>query len=114
MPGSKSNHGPVDNIASLFGCTPAGRAPDSMTAPVYRLLSKSVGDWLWSGPPESYCWFSSASAFQLFFTVESSSLFHLRIRLIFMFSDMLQSFTRSDQMSCVYHGRAKGEGCGHM
>ena len=31
---------------------------------------------LWSGPPESNCWFSFASAFQLFLAVESSSLFH--------------------------------------
>ena len=27
-------------------------------------------------PPESYCWFSFASAFQLFLAVESSLLFH--------------------------------------
>ena len=32
----------VNNFASLFGCTPAGRASDSMTAPAERLLSKSV------------------------------------------------------------------------
>ena len=35
---------------------------------------------------ESNCWFSFVSAFQLFLAVESSSLFHLCIRLIFMFS----------------------------
>ena len=35
----------VNNFASLFGCTPAGRASDSMTAPTWRLLSKSVGAW---------------------------------------------------------------------
>ena len=33
----------VDNFASLFSCTPAGRASDSMTSPTYGLLSKSVG-----------------------------------------------------------------------
>ena len=32
----------VKNFASLFGCTPAGRASDCMTAPALRLLSKSV------------------------------------------------------------------------
>ena len=37
----------------------------------------------WSGPPESYCWFSFALAFQLFRAVESSSLFHLCNLLIF-------------------------------
>ena len=35
----------VDNFASLFSCTPAGRASDSMTSPTYGLLSKSVGAW---------------------------------------------------------------------
>ena len=38
---------------------------------------------LWSGPPESYCWFSFALAFQLFRAVKSSSLFHLCNLLIF-------------------------------
>ena len=33
----------VNNISSLFGCTPAGRTSDYMTAPAKRLLSKSVG-----------------------------------------------------------------------
>ena len=33
----------VNKFASLFGCTPAGRASDSITAPALRLLSKSVG-----------------------------------------------------------------------
>ena len=75
--------------------------------------------WLWSGQPESYCWVSFASAFQLFLAVESSSLFHLCIRLIFIFSEMLHwwvrnPFTRTEEMSCVYHGRTKGEGCGHV
>ena len=37
---------------------------------------------------ESNFWFSLASAFQLFLAVESSSLFHLCIRLVFMFSEM--------------------------
>ena len=50
--------------------------------------------WFWSGPPESYCWFSFASAFQLFLAIESSSLFHLCIRLIFMFSEMLHWWVR--------------------
>ena len=36
-----------------------------------------------SSPPESYCWFSSAIAFQLFRAVELSSLFHLCNLLIF-------------------------------
>ena len=39
--------------------------------------------YLWSGPPESYCWFSFALTFQLFRAVESSSLFHLCNLLIF-------------------------------
>ena len=39
--------------------------------------------YLWSGPLESYCWFSFALAFQLFRAVESSSLFHLCNLLIF-------------------------------
>ena len=39
--------------------------------------------YLWSGPPESYCWFSFALAFQLFYAVESSSLFHHCNLLIF-------------------------------
>ena len=33
----------VNTFASLFDGMPAGRASDSMTAPAYRLLSKSVG-----------------------------------------------------------------------
>ena len=41
--------------------------------------------YLWSGPPESYCWFSFALAFQLFRAVE---LFHLCNLLIFVFSEM--------------------------
>ena len=51
--------------------------------------------WLYSGPPESYCWFSFASAFQLFLAVESSLLFHLCIRLSFMFSEMLHWWVRN-------------------
>ena len=35
------------------------------------------------GPPESYCWFSFASAFQFFLAVGSPSLFRLCICLIF-------------------------------
>ena len=35
--------------------------------------------WLWLGPPESDCWFSLASAFQLFLAIESSLSFHLCI-----------------------------------
>ena len=35
------------------------------------------------------CWFSFASAFQLFLAVESSSLFHLCICLISMFPMLL-------------------------
>ena len=38
---------------------------------------------------DSNGWFSFDSAFQLFLAVESSSLFLLCIRLIFMFSEML-------------------------
>ena len=45
--------------------------------------------WLWSGPPESSYWFSFASAFNLFLAVKSSSLFHLCICLVLMFSEML-------------------------
>ena len=33
----------VNIFASLFGCTPADRASDSMAAPALKLLSKSVG-----------------------------------------------------------------------
>ena len=51
--------------------------------------------WLWSGPSDSYCWFSFASAFQLFLAVESSSLFHFCIRSIFVFSEMLHSCVRN-------------------
>ena len=69
------------------------------------------------GPPESNCWFSFASAFQLF-VAESSSLFHLCIRLIFMFSEMLHWWFRSPSRGLhkcrVYHGRTKREGCGYV
>ena len=66
--------------------------------------------WLWSGPPESYWWFSYASAFQLFLAVESSRLFYLCIRFDFYVRWWVRKpFTLTDQMSCVYHDRTKGE-----
>ena len=73
--------------------------------------------WLWSSPPESYVWFSFASAFQCFVAVGSWSLFHLCIRLIFIFSEMLHWWIRNPSgglKKYVYHGRTKGEGCGHV
>ena len=57
---------------------------------VFRCIHIVIYDFrVRSGSSESYCWFSFASACQLFLAVESSSLFHLCIRLIFMFSEML-------------------------
>ena len=48
--------------------------------------------WLWSGPPEAQLtifFFFFALVFQLIFAVESELSFHLRIPLIFIFSEML-------------------------
>ena len=76
--------------------------------------------WLWSGPLESYFWCSFASAFQLFLAVDSSSLFHLCTCVfdLYVLRDValmnLEPFTRTEQMSCVYHGRTESESCGHI
>ena len=43
--------------------------------------------YLWSGPPESNCWFSFAPAFQLFRAVESMSLLHLCNLIVLGFND---------------------------
>ena len=58
----------VNNFASLFNCTPVGRASDSMMAPDIKLFSL-VG-WgrsffcLLLGPPGFNCWFSFAPMFK--------------------------------------------------
>ena len=74
--------------------------------------------WFWSGPPETNCWFSFASAFQLILAIETSSLFHVCTRLILCSrrcsTDELEPLHRTKLISCVYHGRTKGEGCGHV
>ena len=48
---------------------------------VWNLTLGNVGWYLmlclWSGPPESNCWFSFAPAFHLFRAVQSLSLLHL-------------------------------------
>ena len=71
------------------------------------------------GPPESYCWFSFALAFQLFRAVESSSLFHLCNLLIFcVLGDValmsLEAFMRTEQILCLHRGRSKDEDLGHV
>ena len=75
--------------------------------------------YLWSGPPESYCWFSFALVFQLFRAVESSSLFHLCNLLIFcVLGDAAlmsyEAFMRTEQIMCLNRGKSKGEDCGHV
>ena len=60
-----------------------------------KVFERSGRNLFWSiknsneGPPESYCWFSSALAFKLLRVVESSSLFHLcNLLIFFVFSEM--------------------------
>ena len=73
--------------------------------------------WLWSGPTESNFWFS--------FSISIISRCRVLIFVLFLYSfdfyilgDVAQMskkpFTRTEQMPCVYHGRTKGEGCGHV
>ena len=80
----------VNIFASLFGCG-SGRVSDydGSGLQTFKLVGWCHMLWLCLGTPESNCWFSFASAFQLLFAVKSSSLFRLCVRLIFMFSEML-------------------------
>ena len=91
----------VNNIASLFNCTPVGRASDSMMAPTKSYLFKLVGagDFLSVASPTGVqllvflCpsvpvvlfdtpWISRCRSQHV--SVESSSLFHHRIYLWFI------------------------------
>ena len=61
----------------------------------FKLVDLCLMLWLWSGPPESNCWFSFVSAFQFFLAVESSLYVHRCIRLVFLFSEMLHWWVRN-------------------
>ena len=59
----------VDGFASLFNCTPVGRASDSVMGPTYSLLTNLVGwDWTWPcllvGHSEYSWWLSFAPVLQ--------------------------------------------------
>ena len=57
----------VNNFASLFNCTPVGRASDSMMARHNSIYFSWFGPELFClllGPPGFNCWFSSAPVFQ--------------------------------------------------
>ena len=57
----------VNNFASLFNCTPVGRASDSMMAPTKAIYFSWFGPELFClllGPPGFNCWFSFAPVFQ--------------------------------------------------
>ena len=57
----------VNNFASLFNCTPVGRASDSMMARHKAIYFSWFGPELFClllGPPGFNCWFSSAPVFQ--------------------------------------------------
>ena len=57
----------VNNFASLFNCTPAGRASDSMMAQHKAIYFSWFGPELFClllGPPGFNCWFSFAPVFQ--------------------------------------------------
>ena len=57
----------VNNFASLFNCTPVGRASDSMMARLKAIYFSCFGPELFClllGPPGFNCWFSSAPVFQ--------------------------------------------------
>ena len=57
----------VNNFASLFNCTPVGRASDSMMARHKDIYFSWFGPELFClllGPPGFNCWFSSAPVFQ--------------------------------------------------
>ena len=78
----------VDGYASLFNCTTAVQASDSMTAFRKNLTSGLGLDnmiCLWLGPPFSSYWFSFTQAYSRI-SHEYSSLFIIVINLIFMFS----------------------------
>ena len=83
--------------------------------------------WLWSGSTESNCCFFFFFFFFSFFFqnyiyviyVEFSTLFHLWILLIFMFSEMLHRWFRHpspglNKCFFAYYGRTKDEGCGYV
>ena len=49
----------INNFASLFGCTPAGRASlhDGSSLRTFKPVNWCLMLWLLSGPPEFSCWF---------------------------------------------------------
>ena len=62
----------VGGFAFLFGCTPVGRASDSMMVPTWGLVCVGgmVGAWCFgclSGPPGFTCWISFAPVFGLIY-----------------------------------------------
>ena len=73
----------------------------------------------WSGPPESYCWFSFALAFLLCRAVESSELFHLcNLLIVCVLGDVALmsegAFMWTEQIICLNRGTSKDEDCGHL
>ena len=50
----------VNNFASLFNCTPAGLGLSFCDGSSVKAVCWYLMLYLWSGPPESYCWFSFA------------------------------------------------------
>ena len=109
----------VNNFASLFGCTSAGRASDSMTAPTLRLLNWLVLDALTLvGPTEIlllvFVCFSISVIYciRVFIIVSSLYLFKFVLGDVALMS--LEPFSRTEQISFVYHDRNKGDVYGHV
>ena len=70
--------------------------------------------WLWSDPPESTADFLLLQHFSYFLLSSPRRCFIS----VFVVADVAlmskEPFTWTEQMSCVYHGRTKGEVCGHV